>query len=195
MTASLAEKQKQGAAELVRRARFYDQNAMGILKEMKENTDRGDFRSRGGLREVMGYIKAHPIEAPLSEGAARALGVVKDPRNTPDRVVDALGMLPGQGCKDDVLAACVLLGAGPPITDEWLTEACTHVAEWKDTFLFAVDNAGDDEALGTAMREVGPASAPYLCAGHCIGMARKIRFALDGQPEALSDGIAWELGR
>lgn len=195
MTASLAEKQKQGAAELVRRARFFDQNAMGILKEMRENADRGDVRARGGLREVMSYIDNHPVEAPLSEGAARALGTIKDPRNVPSTVVDALGSLPGQGCKDDVLAACVIMGLGPPITDEWLAQACEHAGAWKDTFLFAVDNAGDDEALGTAMREVGPASAPYLCAGHCIGMGRKIRMALEGQPEALSEPIAWELGR
>jgi hypothetical protein len=187
--------QKRGAAELVRRARFYDQNAMAIIDEVRSNAERGDPKARSGFREIMDYIRAHPVEAPLSEGAARALGTIKDPRNTPDKVVDALGMLPGQGCKEDVLAACVLLGAGPPITDEWLTEACTHVAEWRDTFLFAVDNAGDDEALGTAMREVGPASAPYLCAGHCVGMGRKIRAALEGQPEALSEGIAWELGR
>ena len=187
--------QKRGAAELVRRARFYDQNAMGIIDEVRKNAAAGDPKAVSGFREIMAYIRSHPVEAPLSEGAARALGTIKDPRNTPDRVVDALGMLPGQGCKEDVLAACVILGAGPPITDEWLTEACAHVAEWKDTFLFAVDNAGDDEALGTAMREVGPASAPYLCAGHCVGMGRKIRAALEGQPEALSEGIAWELGR
>lgn len=86
-------------------------------------------------------------------------------------------------------------GARASITDEWLAQACEHAGAWKDTFLFAVDNAGDDEALGTAMREVGPASAPYLCAGHCIGMGRKIRAALEGQPEALSEPIAWELGR
>lgn len=187
--------QKRGAAELVRRARFYDQNAMGIIDEVRVNAERGDPKAQSGLREIMGYIKAHPVEAPLSEGAARALGVVKDPRNLPGHVVDALGALPGHGCKDDVLAACVLLGVGPPITDDWLAEACAHVGAWHDTFLFAVQNAGDDEALGSAMRDVGPASAPYLCAGHCIGMGRKIRAALEGQPEALSEGIAWELGR
>lgn len=194
MTRQIAD-QKQGAAELVRRARFFDQNAMAMLKEIRENADRGDPKAKSGLREVMRYIDEHPLEAPLSEGAARALGTIKDVRNTPGTVVDALGMLPGQGCKDDVLSACVILGMGPPLTDEWLAQACEHAAEWKDTFLFAVDNAGDDEALGSALRDVGPRSAPYLCAGHCVGMGRKIHAALRGQPEVLSEGIAWELGK
>jgi len=187
--------QAQGAAELVRRARFYDQNAMAMIQEVANNARRGDPRAQSGLREITKYIEQHPVEAPLSEGAARALGVLKDPRNTPDQVVDALNQLPSQGCKDDVLAACVILGTGPALTDEWVAQACEGAAEWRDVFLFAVDSAGDDEALGTAMREVGPASAPYLCAGHCVGMARKIQRALSGLPEAISPGVAWEMGK
>lgn len=189
-----SDEQRRGAAELVRRARLYDQNAMAMLQVMAENARAGNKKSQAALEEVQGYIRAHPIDVPVSEGAARALGYLKDPQNPPSVVLDALASLPEVGCKDDITAACVVLGCGPELTDQYVLEMCQGAGEWRDTFLYGLNQSGNEDALGAAREGLPVEGQGALCAGHIIGMGRRLQAAMKGYPEALSEGIAWEVG-
>jgi hypothetical protein len=187
--------QKRGAAELVVRARLFDQNAMAILKEMAANAERGDPTARAGLAQVREYIRRHPAEdSTLTDDAAHALGVVKDPRNPPQAVLTALGSLPSVGCKEDVKTACALLAIGPAVTEEYVSAFCDAAGPWKETVLYGYNNAGDDVKLATAARELGREGAGPLCAGHCLGMAQRIQQVAAGEPGALGGPVAWEVG-
>ena len=188
--------QRKGAAELVIRARHFDQNSMGILKEMAANAAKGDPVAMSGLAQVKLYIARHPAEdSTLTSEAAHALGVVKDPRNPPQAVLSALGSLPSVGCKEDVKTACAILAIGPALTDEYVKAFCDAAGPWRDTVLYGYNNAGDDAKLGVANQELSPhGGAPYLCAGHCIGVARRIQETAAGNPGALGGPVAWEVG-
>ena len=187
--------QKQGAAELVKRARLYDQNAMGMLATMAENAKSGDPTAISGLSEVKRYIESHPTDAPLSDSAKQILGVLREPGNPPGAVTQALTALPRSGCKDDIFAACVILALCQPVSDDsWVAAAAESAGPAKDVMLFAVENAGDEDLMEPAKRKVGTAGIGPLCAGHCIGMARRIQAAAEGDVSALGSDIGWELG-
>lgn len=188
--------QRKGAAELVIRARHFDQNSMGILKEMAKNAERGDPVAMSGLAQVKAYIARHPAEdATLTEDAAYSLGVLKDPRNPPEAVLKALCTLPSVGCKEDVKTACAILAIGPAVTDEFVDSLCNAAGPWKSTVMYGYNNAGDDGKLAVANQELSPhGGAPYLCAGHCVGVARRIQETAAGNPGALGGPVAWEVG-
>ena len=186
--------QRRGAAELVVRARHYDQNAMAMLKEIAANAAKGDPVASSALEQVKLYIARHPTESVVTEEASHALGVLKDPRNPPQALLSALGSLPSVGCKEDVQAACAILAIGPEVTEEYVQEFCSAAGVWKDTLLYGIQNAGDDEKLGMALSELGPkGGAPALCAGHCIGMAKRLQAASHGDVAALGNPVGWEL--
>ena len=192
--------QKQGAAELVERARNYDQNAMAMLKEVADNAARGDATAQSALTQVKAYIAAHPAQevestADPSGESARCLGVLKDPRNAPATVLKALANLPAVGVKEDVTTACSILAVGPALTGEYLAALCEAAGPWKSTVKFGIECAGDEDKLGQANREVTPkGGAGYLCAGHCLGMAARIQQAAAGNVGAIGPEVAWEMG-
>jgi hypothetical protein len=190
------EMQKRGAAELVIRARHFDQNSMAILKEMATNAANGNPTAMSALAQVKEYIRRHPAEdTTLSEDAERALGIVKDPRNPPQAVLTALGSLPSVGCKEDVTTACAILAIGPAITEEYVSAFCDAAGPWKETLLYGFNNAGDTEKLGVANAELAAhgGSGP-LCAGHCLGMAKKIQSIAAGDVAAVGGAVGWEVG-
>jgi hypothetical protein len=199
-TADKTALQRQGAAELVQRARNFDQNSMAMLKEVADNAARGDPTAQSALRHVKEYIATHPAEEAIeamgiTDEAARALGVLKDPRNAPATLVKALATLPTVGVKEDVTTACSILAVGPLLTDEVLSSLCAAAGPWKSTVAFGIECAGDEGKLAAANREVTPhGGAGYLCAGHCLGMARRIQEAASGNVAAIGAEVAWEMG-
>jgi hypothetical protein len=54
---------KQGAEELVLRAREGDQNAMAMIASVAQNAKRGDKRAQMSVRLLQQYIQAHPVAA------------------------------------------------------------------------------------------------------------------------------------
>jgi hypothetical protein len=192
--------QRQGAAELVSRARNYDQNAMAMLKEMADNAARGDSVAKSALVEVQSYIANHPAEgpeegSPPSSDVAYCLGVLKDPRNAPAAILKALATLPAAGTEEDVSTACAILAVGPPITEELVTAVLEAAGPWRPTVLYGFQCAGDKDRLAGMNREVTPrGGSGHLCAGHCLGMARRIQEAAAGNVSAIGADIAWELG-
>jgi hypothetical protein len=201
--------QKQGAAELVLRARNFDQNAMAMLKEVADNAAKGDPVAASALEHVKAYIAAHPaeesgeIDAPHlgrteslpGSGSARSLGILKDPRNAPETLVKALAEIPRVGVREDVTTACSILAVGPTLTDEVLSALFEAAGPWKSTVAYGFENAGDEARLAEANRSVTPhGGAGYLCAGHCLGMARRIQEAARGHVAAIGAEVAWEMG-
>jgi hypothetical protein len=192
--------QKQGASELVERARNFDQNSMAILKEVADNAARGDPTAQSALAHVKRYIAEHPVQDSESTAdphgeSARCLGVLKDPRNAPATVLKALANLPTVGVREDVTTACSILAVGPALTGEYLAAICEAAGPWKSTVKFGIECAGDEAQLGQANREVTPkGGAGYLCAGHCLGMAARIQQAANGNVGAIGPEVAWEMG-
>jgi hypothetical protein len=186
--------QQRGAAELVERARLYDQNAMGILQEMSKNAASGNQTAVTALAQVKGYISEHPAPSEVSPEAAQVLGACKHAGNPPGQLLKALSRLPEVGGADDILAACACVALSHDLTDEWVACFCKAGGpESEEVLRWAVGNAGDPRAMSEARKQVGPSGEGTLCAGHVIGMALRIQRAANGE-FALGKEVNWELG-
>jgi hypothetical protein len=59
---------KEGAAQLVERARLGDQNAMALMKQVGENAKKKQPRAMKAYAELMTYIKANPVTKTMAFG-------------------------------------------------------------------------------------------------------------------------------
>lgn len=59
---------KEGAAQLVERARLGDQNAMALMKQIGENAKKKQPRALKAYTELMRYIKANPVTKTMAFG-------------------------------------------------------------------------------------------------------------------------------
>jgi hypothetical protein len=191
--------QKQGAKELVERSRAGDQNAMAILQLIGENARAGDPKAQAGLSAVQKYIADHP--PPLVEWpeAAQTIGVLKHPDNTDDVLFDALLTLPEFEDPRIVHTACVVLAQGPEWTrrrihgiDQLMEPGCDEQKQYR----FGVEHAADPKFIRPQMSRLPRELAGFLCAGHCIGTARKLQLIqrADISPGILCKDVEWELG-
>jgi hypothetical protein len=192
---NLAEKQSKGAEELVRRARLFDQNAMAMIAAVRANAMKGDKTARSGIDAIMHYIKKNPVKSPMGQEAAQVLSTLKHPNNSPEVILTSLENLPYVGTQDDVLAACVILGFGRPLNNALIAQflGCFADDVTKQVFSFGLQNAGTAKVSPEA---VSDDYLGLLCAGHCIGMGRKIQLAkMPNMPISMvSADIGWELG-
>jgi hypothetical protein len=172
--------QEQGARELVERARAGDQNAMAILQMVGDNARQGQPKARAALGAVQRYIADNP--APLANWAegAEVIGILKNPENPDDGLFETLLSLPQYEDARLVHTACVVLSFHEPWTksriralDGLMEPGCDEQRQ----FRMGIENAGDAKVIGPAMRSLPPELEGFLCAGHCIGTARKIQLA------------------
>lgn len=190
--------QAEGAKELVDRARAGDQNAMGILQKVGENARAGEPVAITGQQHVLAYIQRNPVRSAYDPRASRVLGILKEPSNPDGAVLDVLVSLPDlPDSAQAISAACVILSQGRPWNKsrvQNLDAMLTPPAQ--EPFRYAFDHALEPEALDSARRQCDPELSGYLCAGHCIGLARKLQLLRMPQVPAhsLCQGIAWELG-
>lgn len=190
--------QAQGAKELVDRARAGDQNAMAMLQKVGENARAGDPKARAGHDQVLSYIQKNPVKSAYDPRASQALGILKEPSNPEGAILDVLVSLPDlPDVGRAIQAACVILSKGRPwnkprvqLVDSLLTPPA------QEPFRYAFDHALEPQSLASAREQCDPELSGYLCAGHCIGLARKLQLLRLPQVPAssLCEGIAWELG-
>jgi hypothetical protein len=190
--------QKAGAEDLVKRSRLYDQNAMAMIAVIRENMLRGDPTAKSAFGYIVEYIRTHPVKSSLGVEALEMLGRLKEPRNSCVVVLDALMQLPHVGTPDDVGAACAILAQGPTLTDDKLGQliSCIQSTPEKNLFHYGYRNSGDSSAMKTALNSLDATGVGILCAGHCIGMGRKIQMLRERAApiSILSGNVAWEFG-
>lgn len=191
--------QKQGAKELVERSRAGDQNAMAILQIVGENARAGDTKAAAGLSAVQKYIADHP--PPLVEWpeAAQAIGILKHPDNADDVLFDVLLTLPDFEDPRVVHTACVVLSQGQEWTKRRIhaIDQCMEPgSDEQRQFRFGVEHSADAKFIGPQLRRLPPELAGFLCAGHCIGTARKLQLVQreNVSPGILCKDVEWELG-
>jgi hypothetical protein len=190
--------QNEGAMQLVERARAGDQNAMGMLSEIGKNAQLGNSRAKSAYSLIVEYCRTHPVNnAIMGAEAQEALGVLKQPDNPIDQILNVLCSLPVIGDPLCIQAACVLLANGP----QW-NKARTKQADQllagaeRNLFRFGVENSSDSSKIQPVAKTIPQQGIGFLCAGHCIGTARRIQLArLPQVPvSVLSPEVGWELG-
>jgi hypothetical protein len=193
---SIESQQREGAKDLVERARLGDQNAMAILEEMGKNARNGNAKARSAYSIVMEYIRRNPVETVIGVEESNVLGVLKDPANPIDQLLSALTKIPALGSQNLINVACVILADTTPWNDQNCATAdkCLNGAPqslFRYGFTFSNRGASIQQVVDTMPEAVG-----FLCAGHCIGTARKIQMIRHRNAPLviLSPDIGWELG-
>jgi hypothetical protein len=178
----------------VKRARLGDQNAQGYLQELGDHARKGAPWAQAPQKVVLAYLAQNPVESAdigaESGGALSALTVPLDP----DGLLKALCFLPHAGDCGTLEAAIVLLCHGPGVSTGKIGELQARVPQQNlPAFRQGLAFAGEDETID-AMAKIDPGNLSYLCAGHCLGMARRIQQVRDGAPfDTFSADIGWEL--
>jgi hypothetical protein len=184
---------RQDAEELARRAELFDQNAMALIDMASKNAAAGDPTARAFCAEYDRVLAERPKS--MTREAAEALTILKDSRTEPRDVLAALTSLPSVGCNDDVLAACVLLGVGTELTDAYIATLCDAAGSYRKAFEAGYELAGDSDRMSEIAQTLPAGAVGFLCAGHCVGMGRRIQAARAGELEPLGADIGWELGK
>jgi hypothetical protein len=193
--------QAQGAKQLVQRARAGDQNAMAMIAQVGSNARAGNQTARSAFSLIKQYISENPVQMTNSMGAEvqEALGVLKEPSNHDHigEIWEILCKLPIIGDGPLIQTACVILGNGPQWTKGKIKAVDNSlVGAEQNLFRFGYDNSMDPKRIRPIAQKLSKESVGPLCAGHCIGTARRIQLARMPQVpvSVLSPEIGWELG-
>jgi hypothetical protein len=191
--------QKEGAKQLVERARAGDQNAMDTLYMVGHNARLGNPTAKSAFGLIQKFISENPAkEIKIGFGAEekKALGVIKEQSNDIGTVLGVLFQLPMMGSDVVIPASCVILSFWPNWTKGKVAAIESNIGADAERNLFHFGIVGDPSQVRPIAKKLPPEAIGLLCAGHCIGTARKIQFARlpNVPPKVLSDDIGWELG-
>lgn len=190
-------KQQVAAESLVRRARVGDQNALAIIVKTGENARAGQQIAKSAYSYILDYIKNNPAPSPMGAEDIQNLGILRAAgQNSPQAVCHTLFNLPNSGNNDVISAAIVALSQACPWGKErigvydsmFAGDPNTHKL-WRFGYTFS-------SSPELSKVKLDKNNAGILCAGHCIGTARKIQLArLPNIPvSVLGKQIGWELG-
>jgi hypothetical protein len=194
-----ATNQKDGAKELVERARAGDQNAMAMLQMVGDNARKGVPAAKSAALQVKAYISDNPAPLEHWEEGAHIIGVLKNPDNSDEDVFSTLLLLPQFEDARLVNTACVVLSMGDPWTRERI-HALDSVLEaggdQQHAFRMGVEKSGDANFMRQTFRSMPAELSGFLCAGHCIGMAHKLQAVRQNGASVglLCRDVEWELG-
>src|ERR1700730_10568722 len=104
--------QSEGAEGLVERARAGDQNAMAILQMVGSNARKGVPKARSALCAVNTYIRDNPVPLALWHEGAEVIGILKNPDNPDEGLLDTLITLPEYGDARLIHTAAVVMSLG-----------------------------------------------------------------------------------
>ncbi len=174
----------QEAEDISFRARKGDQNAMAQIEQVGKNARAGQDRAKKVYALISQYIHEHPLEGSLSPETQNVLASLSHPDVDPTGILHCLCFLPQSGDPGAIEAACVLLANGPNVNAARLAEirACVEPALLQ-AFDHGLANAGDAEKVQGAKASMNgePNQTGALCAGNCLGIARKIQLFRSGK--------------
>jgi hypothetical protein len=206
-----------GARDLVIRARSGDQNAMGMIAEVRKKAATGNAKAQAGFAAIHAYIKKNPssenkvhIERDSKIGGEAAdilrhlhrsvkrtdsrLGAEGSADNEPVQTCYMLLAIPTVGGERALNAATVTLANGPQLTDSRIRAIGDGIPnEQARSLLFkyiiAYCSNGSEDDLPSQL-------LPYVKAGQVIGQARTLQMMrMPSTPLAkLNDQTAYELG-
>jgi hypothetical protein len=202
------------ARDLFDCARAGDQNAMKQLVKIRDEAVAGDPAMRRAYDRLMEYGKQHPMgnsgvpgvpQGGASMGAEErhALGIIRAAdRNDPRAVMAALHRLPQYGHSDSIRAACVALAHNQPWTDPRLASFEGLIPDEPRRMVFrhairvAPSRRRIDEIRQSIPADMQGESNGSLCAGYCLGTARKFQLARMPQSpvSVMGADIGWECG-
>jgi hypothetical protein len=183
--------------DLVDRGRHGDQNALGMIEEVRKNAHGGLQRAKESWKVLMAYMQANPVRsATVGAQTGAALSALREPGLDPQTILRILCFLPHSGDPGALEAACVILSSGPPMSTDRVRALDEQVIPpLKPPFHFGLEEAGNDGIFGgEGQPGPDPVHVGYICAGHCLGIARRIQQVKGGAPfEMLSPEVGWEL--
>jgi len=191
-------KQQAIAADLVVRARQFDQNAIGMIDAIAQSAKAGSKVAQSALGFIKMYIARNPVRgapvAPVVSGDPELvdviLGVLKAPNALEDKLF-CLAKLPTVATNEDVCAACVILCLCPPIPQGRVAEAAKAVFRGPYMRAFQYGYETPKVRKGSVPSKLVPAAF----AGHTVGMAQRIQLVKTrrANPGILNDDIQDEL--
>ncbi len=199
------------ARDLFDRARAGDQNAMKDLGKVRERAMAGDPHFKRAHEYLLRYGQAHPLNensgvtrsASMGAEERHALGIIRAAdRNDPRAVMAALHSLPVYGHPESIRAACVALAHQQPWTDPRLAAFEGLLPDEPRRLVFrhiirvAPSRTAVDGIRATIPADLAGETNGTLCAGYCLGTARKFQLArLPKSPvSVMGADIGWECG-
>lgn len=192
--------QAQAAEELVKRARYGDENAMALIQRVGENARAGNPTAKSAYAYIADYIKNNPttVQSPMGAEEVSKLGILRAAGHNPPNVVfGVLASLPQSGNTDLIQGAIVALSNAClwnkdriGMYDEMFSGDQQLQNLWRFGYAFS---ASVGIPPGTSL---SPSDIGVVCGGHCIGTARKLQLArLKHIPlSVLGPQVGWEMG-
>lgn len=171
-----------------------------ILANVEKNAALGNAKAKSAYQYIVDYMKDHPIKPQMGEDDSQKLGILRAVDSNPlPIVIGVLRSLPSSGHPDVIGAACVALSKGAAWNGKRVqTINSCFGGEEQRFFQFGLANGGKQPIP----RNVDQSQIGAICAGHCIGVARRIQ--LMRLPNAtigslakqglIHPAMAWELG-
>lgn len=183
---------------IVERARLGEQNSMSMIDVIGQGARKGDPKYQIAYKLVMNYMLQHPNkDAAIGADVKKGLAALKSNQASAPATLNVLKALPLSGDPKLIGAAIIILSRGPRWTVERIgaiDAVCSD--EDRPYFLSGISASNNEKQLAQIGAEQASSSAMgALCAGHCVGTARRIQMVANGEPVAtLSESIAWEFG-
>ncbi len=165
----MADQALQLAAEaLVLRARQGDQNAMGMITQVKQAASRGVARCKESLAAISAYIKANPADDQSDFGAESKL--------------------------PKITTAALKMARGPLLTDAYIRELGTNFGSDEEEHLF-LDTVGNFRSLPSP-KTIPPEDLKLMKVSYDIGVARSLQAVRQkgSKISKYSPMAGWELG-
>jgi len=183
---------------IVERGRLGEQNSQAMIDVIGQGARAGDPKYKIAYKMVMDYMLAHPNKDPgVGADVKKALSAVKSNQASAPATLATLKALPASGDPKLIGCAIVALSRGPRLTVDRiaLLDAACSAAD-QPFFQSGVAASNDSKALAQIGADAaGDSAIGALCAGHCVGTARRIQMVAAGESVGiLSRGIAWEFG-
>lgn len=181
------------AKDLVLRARDGDQNAMGLIAEVRAQARAGSARARASQAALMAYVRAHPVQE-SDIGAEARTHVRKIAKLGPMIAYVSLLRLPAFG-PEAALAGAVTLANGPRLSGERVHDMGLLMDERDQRPFFLGVTTCCCDAKRHASR-LPPRAACAVMAGQCVQIAFNLqRVRAPGTSiSRFSPMAGWELG-
>lgn len=176
----LHQTQRIAAEAFVKRARLGDQNAMGMIAEVKKAAKKNPM-ARAALGFMKQYIQANPVN---QQTAAKTLFGNEMAKPCP--------------CVQPYGSHAVLFANGPMLTNEKVSRAAASFGQESETFLEGIQKwqSKHDKEHEKIAHTLSDLQREILKIGRTIGMARGIQAVRMPQSpiSVYSERAAWELG-